>query len=273
MLLFDRLVKPSGAGLILLNIYPQLALYILEQNPHHIFVLYLDFFLMSAAFVEFALGYLLIICLLQRPLALVITLVFFSTTMVFGKVEIIGHTLALGALIVFLLEGPERLYKTHITFHDKLSLRSAFGAVNFLVLLAVLIFAYSQSAWHQYETRSGTVAEEQTKIDVSGEESIPRANLSVTEDRLSGWNNRIETENFTFAPGSVGLPHVYGEGHAHLYLNDKKADRIYGNWAHLGSLPAGDYTIRVVFGTNSHNEYSVDGAVITDKVQIPVNPD
>lgn len=177
---------------------------------------------MSAAFVEFALGYLLIICLLQRPLALVITLVLFSAMMVFGKVEIIGHTLAHGALIVFLLEGPGKLYKAPITFHDKLSLRSAFGAVNFLVLLAVLIFAYSQSAWHQYETRSGPVAEEQVIMDVSGEESIPGVYLSVTEDRLLGWNIRIETENFTFAPESVGLPHVYGEGHAHLYLKIKK---------------------------------------------------
>lgn len=332
MLLFDRLVKYSGAGLILLYIfsifqfgmfhmldyllfagagyflmvsqsenaviketrlpalyatvgfslcwlaiekiiYPQWAIYILEQNPQLTLGLDVDFFLMSAAFVEFALGYLLIICLLQRPLALVITLVFFTTTMVFGKVEVIGHTLAHGALIVFLLEGPGKLYKAPITFHDKLSLRSAFGAVNFLVLLAVLLFGYSQSAWHQYETRSGPVAEEQATIDVSDEDSIPSVYLSVTEDRLSGWNIRLDTENFTFVPESVGLPHVHGEGHAHLYINDKKMDRMYGNWAHLGMLPAGDYTVRVVLNTNSHEEYSVDGEVISDEVEISVNPE
>jgi len=198
MLLFDRLVKYSGAGIIILYIfaifqygmfhmldhllfagagyflmvsqsenvavresrlpvlyatvgfslcwlaiekiiYPQWALYILEQNPQLTLGLDLDFFLMSAAFVEFALGYLLIICLLQRPLALVITLVFFSTTLIFGKVEVIGHTLAHGALIVFLLEGPGKLYKAPITFHNRMSLRTAFGAVNFALLLAVLM--------------------------------------------------------------------------------------------------------------------------------------
>jgi hypothetical protein len=329
MLLFDRLVKYSGAGLILLYIfaifqygafhmldhllfagagyflmvsqsenaiiretrlpalyatvgfslcwlaiekiiYPQWALYILEQNPELTLGLDVDFFLMSAAFVEFALGYLLIICLLQRPLALVITLVFFSTTLIFGKVEIIGHTLAHGALIVFLLEGPGRLYKAPIKFHDKLSLRTAFGAVNFAVLLAVLLFAYSQGAQYQFETRNGPVAEEQMLLDVTGEASIPAVDLRVTKDRLSGWNVQLETENFTFAPGSVGLTHEMGQGHAHLYINDRKADRLYGNYSHIGSLPAGEYTFRVTLNTNSHQVYAVDGEAISDEVTISV---
>lgn len=248
-------------------IYPQWATYILEQNPQLTLGFEIDFFLMGAAFVEFALGYLLVICLLQRPLALVITLVFFSTTLVFGKVEVIGHTLAHGALIVFLLEGPGKMYKAPITFHNKMSLRAAFGAVNFLVLFAVLLLAYSQGAWHQYETRSGSAAHEQATFNVADQDSIPAVRMFVAEDRISGWNIRLETENLTFVPESVGLPHVPGEGHAHLYINNKKADRIYGNHTHLGPLPPGDYTLRVTLNTNSHNEYAVDGEVISDEVQ------
>ena len=327
MLLFDRLVKYSGAGIIILYIfaifqygmfhmldhllfagagyflmvsqsenvavresrlpvlyatvgfslcwlaiekiiYPQWALYILEQNPQLTLGLDLDFFLMSAAFVEFALGYLLIICLLQRPLALVITLVFFSTTLIFGKVEVIGHTLAHGALIVFLLEGPGKLYKAPITFHNRMSLRTAFGAVNFALLLAVLMTIYSQGAWYQYETRSGPVAEEQMLFNVTGEEPVPAVDISATKDRLSGWNIRLETENFTFAPESIGLRHEPGEGHAHLYINDEKADRLYGNYAHIGSLPAGEYTFRVTLNTNYHRAYAVNGETISDEVTI-----
>lgn len=329
MLLFDRLVKYSGAGIVLLYvfaifqygmfhmldhllfagagyflmvshvenpvikesrlpalyatvgfslcwlaiekiIYPQWALYILEQNPQLTLGLDIDFFLMSAAFVEFALGYLLIICLLQRPLALVITLVFFSTTLVFGKVEVIGHTLAHGALIVFLLEGPGKLYKAPITFHDRMSLRTAFGAVNFAVLLALLLTAYSQGAWYQYETRSGPVAEEQTMLEVSGDGQVPKVRISAEKDRISGWNIRLETENFSFAPESIGLPHVPGKGHAHLYINDRKADRIYGNYIHVGALPAGKYTFRVTLNTNSHLAYAFEREVISDEVTITV---
>jgi len=225
---------------------------------------------MSAAFVEFALGYLLIICLLQRPLALVITLVFFSTTLVFGKVEIIGHTLAHGALIVFLLEGPGKLYKAPIKFHDKLSLRTAFGAVNFAVLLAALLVAYSQGAQYQYETRSGTAAEEQMLLNVSGEELVPTLELNVTKDRLTGWNIHLVTENFSFAPESVGLSHMMGEGHAHLYINDRKTKRLYADYTHIGALPVGEHTIRVTLNTNSHQVYATDNGAISDEVTITV---
>ena len=116
----------------------------------------------------------------------------------------IGHTLAHGALIAFLLEGPGKLCKAPITFHNKLSLRAAFGAVNFMVLLAVLTTRYSQGAWYQFEIRSGPVAEKQAVLNVSDEDSIPTVEVSVTEDRISGWNIQVETENFAFAPESIG---------------------------------------------------------------------
>jgi hypothetical protein len=124
-------------------IYPEWGLYVLQQNPQLALGFDLDFFLMGAAFVEFCLGYLLIICLLQRPLALVVTLVFFTTTLIFGKLEIIGHTLIHGALIVFILEGPGTIYKAPITFHKNIKLRTAFASVNFVLLLAILLSAYS----------------------------------------------------------------------------------------------------------------------------------
>lgn len=127
-------------------VYPQWGLYVLQQNPQLALGLDLGFFLTATAFVEFSLGYLLIINLLQRPMALAITLVFFSTTLIFGKLEVIGHTPTHAALIVFLLEGPGRVYAPPIAFHRRLSLRTAFASVNFAVLLAVLLAAYAAGA-------------------------------------------------------------------------------------------------------------------------------
>ncbi len=131
-------------------IYPDWGLYILEQNPQLSMGLPFEFFLLAAAFVEFSLGYLLIINLLQRPLAVIVTLVFFTTTLVFGKVEVIGHTALHAALIVFLLEGPGRIYRAPITFHSRLPWRVAFAAVNFAILLTLLIIPYSAEAWNLY---------------------------------------------------------------------------------------------------------------------------
>jgi hypothetical protein len=127
--------------------YPQWTLYLLEQNPQLALGFDPDFFRVGAAFVEFALGYLLIICLFQRPLALLVTLVFFTTTLVFGKLEVIGHTLIHGALIVFLLEGPGRFYRPPIAVHRETWLRAAFASVNYALLLAVLLATYAWAAW------------------------------------------------------------------------------------------------------------------------------
>jgi len=124
-------------------IYPQWGLGVLAANPQLTLGLDANFFLLSAGFVELALGYLLIIGLLERPLAVVITLVFFTTTLVFGKVEVIGHTIIHAALIVFLLEGTSRsLYPAPINIHRTIPWRMGFAAVNFVLLLAALIVPY-----------------------------------------------------------------------------------------------------------------------------------
>lgn len=124
-------------------VYPQWALYLLDQHPQLTLGLETRFFLLAAAFVEFSL---LIINLLQRPLALVITVVFFLTTTVFGELEVIGHTPIHAALIVFLLQGLGTAYRPPIAFHRKLGLRTAFAAVNFALLLAILLPLYAASA-------------------------------------------------------------------------------------------------------------------------------
>ncbi|HLA63650.1 MAG TPA: DoxX family membrane protein, partial [Rhodothermales bacterium] len=127
-------------------VYPDWGLYVLEQNPMLSLGFPIAFFLVGAAFVELALGYLLIIGLLERPFALLITLVFFTTTLVFGKLEVIGHTMLHAALVVFLLEGTGGVYRPPVRLHERPALRVAFAAVNFAVLLAVLLVPYTLGA-------------------------------------------------------------------------------------------------------------------------------
>jgi hypothetical protein len=127
-------------------VWPEWGLYVLEQYPHLALGLDVRFFLLAAAFVEFSLGYLLIINLLQRPMALVVTLTFFLTTLVFGKVEVIGHTLIHAALIVFLLEGPGTVFQPPIALHRSPAMRTAFAGVNLLLLLGILLPLYAAGA-------------------------------------------------------------------------------------------------------------------------------
>lgn len=122
--------------------FPAWGLDVLRQQPSLTMGLPAEFFLMASAFVELCLGYLLIIGLLQRPLALTITLVFFTTSAVFGKAEVIGHTILHGALIVFAVIGPGHYYPAPIKFHDRLWMRALFAAVNFVIIIGILGLAY-----------------------------------------------------------------------------------------------------------------------------------
>jgi hypothetical protein len=132
-------------------LYPQWGLYLLQQNPHLALGLNLKFFLTSTAFIEISLGYLLMICLLQRSVALVITCVFFLTTLVFGKTEVIGHTIIHASLIVFLIEGAGKVYTAPIDWHKRLMLRVAFACINFILLVFCLLVSYQNLAMAKYE--------------------------------------------------------------------------------------------------------------------------
>lgn len=122
--------------------FPHWGLNVLAQRPELTMGLPHDFFLMATAFVEMSLGYLLLIGTLQRPLAVLITIVFLTTTVFFGKTEVIGHTILHGALLVFILIGPGTYYPAPISFHKKLWLRVLFAAVNFLIIMAILGLIY-----------------------------------------------------------------------------------------------------------------------------------
>jgi hypothetical protein len=127
-------------------VYPQWVNYLLEQNPVLTMGLETDFFRVASAFIELGLGFLLIIGLFGRALSITITLTFFCTTMVFGKLEIIGHTLIHAALIVFLFEGPGHSFRPPAYFHRSVPLRVAFAGVNFVIAVFVMLFAYTTCA-------------------------------------------------------------------------------------------------------------------------------
>lgn len=136
--------------------YPMWGLEVLQQAPALTMGLDPAFFLLSCAFVEFSLGYLLLIGLLSRPLALIITLTFFTTTAFFGKTEVVGHTLLHGALLVFIVLGTGEYFRTPIMLHRNRVLRALFAGVNFLVVLALLSLPYRTLSQRAYEQRKSS---------------------------------------------------------------------------------------------------------------------
>ena len=98
----------------------------------------------------------------------------------------------------------------------------------------------------------------------------PRVEIEVLKDPMSGWNLHVMTSEFRFAPEHVSGPVHLGEGHAHLYINDEKINRLYGPWYHLGKLSPGRHKIRVDITANNHASYTYQGEPIQDAIVISI---
>ncbi|MEM7125994.1 MAG: DoxX family membrane protein [Chloroflexota bacterium] len=254
--------------------YPSWSLYLLEQNPALALGFPPYFFLQGAAFVEISLGFLLLIGLLERPLAAVITLVFFTTTMVFGKVEVIGHTPLHAALVVFLLSGAGTIYKPPIAIHERLNWRVAFAAINFVLIVALFIFAYSWSAQGQFtqamaQVESGTHGIK--TFDLSNAGAVPEFTLiEVVEETPDSYDLHVNIANWTFTPEKIGQETVATEGHGHVFVNGAKVGRLYGDWYHLGELKPGVNQIVVTLNGNDHSDFVIDGQIIGAETTVTV---
>ncbi|MEH7254492.1 DoxX family membrane protein [Neobacillus niacini] len=86
-------------------VFPAMSIDIIHHHAVPTFGFAPSIFVVLAAFIEFVVGYLLIVGILNRLLAFVLTLIFISTTMLFGVTEIIGHLMIHIVLIIFIIEG------------------------------------------------------------------------------------------------------------------------------------------------------------------------
>lgn len=101
----------------------------------------------------------------------------------------------------------------------------------------------------------------------AGDGPAPTVDLELWPEE-GGWNLHIVTENFRFAPEHANGAHVPGEGHAHVYVDGVKLNRVYGPWYHLSGLPEGAQEVRVTLNANSHQVLSVDGAPVAATVTL-----
>ncbi|WP_424929473.1 hypothetical protein [Amaricoccus tamworthensis] len=99
----------------------------------------------------------------------------------------------------------------------------------------------------------------------------PEVTLTVTQDALSGWNGRVSTRNFAFAPEMVNQANVPHHGHAHLYVNGQKIARLYGPAFHIADLPKERNIISVSLNANDHSDLVLNGQPIAAEVVV-MNP-
>ena len=100
---------------------------------------------------------------------------------------------------------------------------------------------------------------------------VPSVNISVTEDMSGTWLLSVETTHFNFAPKEVGNDAPsYNEGHAHIYVNGKKINRLYGPFYNLDTLKKGENEIMVTLNSNNHGVLAYRGKSIRSSVVVKI---
>lgn len=104
------------------------------------------------------------------------------------------------------------------------------------------------------------------KIDIGKHSKQVGLKIKRIKDTMDGWNIQILADNFTFSPTNAGKDHVPGEGHAHLYVNDKKEARLYGSWFYLSKklLKKGKNKVTISLHANSHEQLTVNGKALKE---------
>lgn len=147
----------------------------------------------------------------------------------------------------------------------------AHGIWIFGLLSALLLIGSAASA--QERARSGA-AMDHSHLPIAAPTGAPAPALSLqlSPDAMSGYNLRLILENFSMMPPPFGLSDMADmmrdstdkngviEGHAHLYINGTKIQRLYGRDAHLPAnlFRSGINQITVSINNHGHMYWTFD---------------
>ncbi|XEC94686.1 DoxX family membrane protein [Paenibacillus tarimensis] len=126
-------------------VYPALAKDIIEHHGVPTFGFSPEMFIIMTGFIEFVVGYLLVVGILNRLLAFILTLIFISTTLLFGQLELVGHFMIHVVLVTFIIEGVS-FYKPPVSIHKTKLDQMVFVSLNFIFVLATFIMIYYRFA-------------------------------------------------------------------------------------------------------------------------------
>ncbi|PMC33665.1 hypothetical protein CJ195_27330 [Bacillus sp. UMB0899] len=126
-------------------VYPMMTTEIIHHHNVPTFGFEPGIFVVLSAFIEFVVGYLLVVGILNRVLAVVVTILFILTTTIFGYTEVVGHAMIHIVLLIFIIEGisfyhpPIRMHKTKLD-------QMIFVSLNFLFVLSAFLLIYYRFA-------------------------------------------------------------------------------------------------------------------------------
>ncbi len=130
--------------------------------------------------------------------------------------------------------------------------------------VSIMLYFHQQSSHFSNDAHAGHKGQHDgLEISSNSGVNIPKIDGWVKQDEMGNWMLKIDTKNFSFTPEKLGSDEQrINEGHAHLYINGEKKNRIYGQYYDLGALEPGGYKVKVTLNTNNHKVLMYNGKEI-----------
>ena len=149
------------------------------------------------------------------------------------------------------------------------------GNVNFKAIVTGKISTDMNHGKHKMDHSMPKMDHSMPKMDhstpdmdsICGKYPTPKVSISAKrKPDHSGWRIDVTTDNFEFIKEQPDMAHIPGTGHAHVYLNGLKLQRLYGKTVHVGNLLPGRYSLIVALNTNTHRVYLNNGKPVISEV-------
>jgi len=146
--------------------------------------------------------------------------------------------------------------------------------VYLLVVLTLLLGAFASSGQGQTPTGLQPAAQDAVLMSMRHQHPLralpmdaqqPQLALTLQRDAINGFNLQLSTAHFVLEPPGFedNEPGITSNitavrGHAHLYINTKKIQRIYGHFIHLPAelFSPGINQIHVTLNNHQHEQWS-----------------
>lgn len=147
--------------------------------------------------------------------------------------------------------------------------------LSFIVIasfVSILLYFHQQNSHFENKTQAGHMEHhEGLEISKMKDAKIPEIDGWIKQDQTGSWMVKIITNNFAFKPEKLGLEEQQiNEGHAHLYINGDKKNRIYGHYHDLGTLKPGIYDVMVTLNTHNHKVLFYQGKEVAFRYKLKV---
>ncbi|USG63451.1 hypothetical protein NDK47_14820 [Brevibacillus ruminantium] len=136
------------------------------------------------------------------------------------------------------------------------------GGIVLLIVLVAGIFLLVKDPLNvsdSYRQHDPSVPASALPMMKPADKEKPSLNMDV---KVEGNTAEISllTQNFQFVAdnGELEMQPIYGEGHAHLYLNGEPKGMIYQPDFLLKKLPKGEHELRVELNYSNHLPYKIE---------------